>query len=587
MYECPNCAGNLKFDIPRQQLYCEHCDTTVDPYSFFKEKDAEETVVSSADIGAEAPDGKEIKEKTWKRKEEEKYEVTVFTCPQCGGQIVSEDTTAATFCSFCGAATILDSRISKERRPGYIIPFTKTKEDCRKAYKKMMRRAVFAPKELKDADQIEKFRGIYMPYWVYSFERKGRTHFAGSRSHRRGDYRITKHYQLDCEIDEEYKGLAYDASASFSDNLSGAIAPFDLKQGKPFVPSFLSGFYADTSDVDRYVYKSDAEDIVVSDGCRRLGANSVCRRYNVGDYSLKNAVCPNESSVELAMLPVWFLSCRNGDRISYAVVNGQTGKVAADLPVDIKKYLTGSLLLAIPLFILLNLFLTITPTRILLIAALLAFVCVLISNVQISNILAREAGEDDKGLASVQPLPKADIAEAIAEGRKQQQQKRSRGSSSAYRILGVIVLLTCAMALLPTVVMPLMIELMMRGISADIGYSAIPIITGMLVIFAFIMIIHRLARMMDRKAERIAKKENRYRGHFKEKLPTLAKPLAGIVTAVFILIKNPVSDWFYYIGAFVCMGTVLWAILDIIRHHNLLSTRKLPQFNRRGGDERA
>jgi predicted RNA-binding Zn-ribbon protein involved in translation (DUF1610 family) len=76
MYECPNCAGNLKFNIARQQLHCEYCDTQVDPYSFHKEKDA-----------GEEPPGE--------------YEATVFTCPQCGGEIVSEDTTAATFCSFC------------------------------------------------------------------------------------------------------------------------------------------------------------------------------------------------------------------------------------------------------------------------------------------------------------------------------------------------------------------------------------------------------------------------------------------------------------------------------------------------------
>ena len=43
MYVCPGCAGNLKFDIARQQLICESCDTQIDPYSFYKETDAEET----------------------------------------------------------------------------------------------------------------------------------------------------------------------------------------------------------------------------------------------------------------------------------------------------------------------------------------------------------------------------------------------------------------------------------------------------------------------------------------------------------------------------------------------------------------
>ncbi len=69
MYECPNCAGNLKFDIARQQLHCEYCGTMMDPYQVSGERDAEEKAGE--------------------------YEVTVFTCPQCGGEILSEDTTAA------------------------------------------------------------------------------------------------------------------------------------------------------------------------------------------------------------------------------------------------------------------------------------------------------------------------------------------------------------------------------------------------------------------------------------------------------------------------------------------------------------
>ena len=99
MYECPNCAGNMKFHIGKQQLFCAHCESTMSPYAFHKESDAEEQKV---------------------------FEATIFTCPQCGGELLTEDTTAATFCSYCGSSTILFSRISKEKSPQYIIPFSKT-----------------------------------------------------------------------------------------------------------------------------------------------------------------------------------------------------------------------------------------------------------------------------------------------------------------------------------------------------------------------------------------------------------------------------------------------------------------------------
>nr|WP_289767869.1 hypothetical protein [uncultured Acetatifactor sp.] len=559
MYECFNCGGNLKFDIARQQLYCEYCGTLADPYSVCKERDAEETVM---------PGG-----------EEGEYEVTVFTCPQCGGEILSEDTTAATFCSFCGASTILDSRISRTRRPGYILPFTRTKEDCKAAYGKMMRRAFFAPKELKDETLIEKFRGIYMPYWVYTFEKKSGISFPGKKTRRRGDYLITDHYRLECQVEAKYSGMAYDASSAFSDSLSGAIAPFDLRQGKEFAPSFLSGFYADASDVEKYVYLQEAEDIVVRHAAGQLARDSVCRKYHaeaIGDgQRIRNALRPDERTSVLAMLPVWFLSYRNGDRVSYAVVNGQMGKAAADLPVDMKKYLAGSGILAVPLFLLLNLFLTITPGKILLIAALLAVLCILISNRQMNHILARESGEDDKGLASVRPVSGADAA-----GWQRRRRIRRTGSGTFLKVFGMI-LLMYGFVLVPSFLFRALGGAMGGGKTRGarmLMYAAVTLAVG----YGSMRVFQRLMGSSGRESQG---KKSFWGGHFKEKWRTLLKPLAGIVLAAVILLANPVSDWFYYIGAFACMGTVLWAILDIIRQHNMLTTRRLPQLNRRGGDE--
>ncbi len=495
MYECPNCGGNLKYDIKRHKMFCEHCETTQDPYSITKEQDAEEQL--------------------------DEYEVTIFTCPQCGGELISEDTTAATFCSYCGAATILDSRVSKEKRPAKIIPFAKTKEDCKEAYTKMMQKAIFAPKALKNEEHIEKFRGIYMPYWVYSFSKNGVAGFQGKQTKRRGDYIYTYYYDISCDIEENYEGLAHDASASFSDNLSGAIAPFDMKKSKEFTPAFLSGFYADAGDVDKSVYEFDAEKIVVEDASNRLAKYPAHRKYKMDAAKLADAVRPTQASAELAMLPVWFLAYRNGERISYAVVNGQTGKVAAEIPIDFKKYALGSLLLTLPLFLLLNLFFTVTPTKMLWVAVFIAALCILIAGVQISRLQKRASGEDDKGLAYAQFKPE-DLAEAMANGRERMARQNSVGNAVPYE------------------------------------------------------------KTEQEKAEEQEKNRRK-----REKWSTLAKPIGGIIAALLILLFNPVSDWFYYIGAILCMGGVLWVIMDIVRHHNELTTRKIPQFNKRGGDENA
>ena len=61
MYACPNCGGGLRFDIASQALKCDYCDSRHDPYDITKEKDA----------GVETGE----------------YGVTIFTCPQCGGDL--------------------------------------------------------------------------------------------------------------------------------------------------------------------------------------------------------------------------------------------------------------------------------------------------------------------------------------------------------------------------------------------------------------------------------------------------------------------------------------------------------------------
>lgn len=563
MYECPNCAANLRYHIEKKMLYCDHCETTMDPYAFQKEQDAEEN---------------------------NDYEVTVFSCPQCGGELISEDTTVATFCSFCGSSTILDSRISNKRRPKYIIPFSKTGEDCRDAYKRLLRRSLFAPKELKDPEHIEKFRGIYMPYWVYSFEKKGPVTLRGQKTHRRGDYLITNHYNVDTNMDVAYEGISFDASATFCDVLSSSIGPYDTTESKPFTPSFLSGFYGDTNDVKAYVYADNAEEMFRNDLAGQILKKREFTKHGVGAKgvsSIKSALRPNYRTTELSMFPVWFLSYRKDDRVAYAVVNGQTGKIAADLPVDIRKYLFGSLLLAIPIFVLLNLFFTLIPATTLLLSALLALICILITCTQLVNIKIRENFEDDEGYKhylSQHPIrTEKTLSEEYEEQKGGLSKPRRKKSFISNLLIRRLIIMVIAVFSTPII----------------ISMIGIGILLGLNVAFLFMVVVllfvgHTTYSVIQAVHYKRHGDTGKNMGGFallkadwKNTLPILAKPLLAIALALVIYILNPVEDLIYYIGAILCMATICWTFLDIIKRHNLLATRKLPQLNRRGGDENA
>ena len=62
------------------------------------------------------------------------------------------------------------------------------------------------------------------------------------------------------------------------------------------------------------------------------------------------------------------------------------------------------------------------------------------------------------------------------------------------------------------------------------------------------------------------------------------KPLLGTLLALGVLIFAPSADEYYYIAAIACIVGVLLSFFDIVKGHNELATRKLPQFEKRGGD---
>lgn len=540
MYECPNCGGNLRFDIPSQQLACKFCDTKVSPYAIKKDTDAVE---------------------------QEYYEATIFTCPQCAGEIFTTDNEAASFCSFCGASTILSSRIAKEKRPKYIIPFKVTKDDCKEAYAKKMKKAFFLPKELRDPKYIDGFRGIYMPYWTYQLTQKGRISLEGKKSHRKGDYIITEHFNLNGDLDAYYLGYSRDASSGFYDNISEPLAPFDAKQLVNFEPTFLSGFYADTGDVDASVYLDDVTELA-NDSTFKV----ICKEPDFSGYGVNSADNKKKLSALIptackeadnTMYPVWFLSYRNKDRVAYATVNGQTGKVVADMPIDTRKYLLCSLVLALPIFLFLNLFFTVIPKTLLGLGCLLVLIAALIYKRELKAIRIKENNEEDEGVQVKKKVLKqanklqqkvygADmVKKENTKTKKSVKGKKSTSNTAASIIIWAVVgiwlfpfLVNFGTGFLWPVVIVLDIVFCSLGISeAKKTGGTLPI--------GFIV------------------------------------SIVTVVIAGLILLINPVSDLWFYGGAIIILLAVLFNIMDMIRNYNRLAMRRLPQFEKRGGDQYA
>lgn len=598
MYDCPNCGGNLRFDIPLQQLHCDFCGTSMDPYSYEKERDAVENDV---------------------------YETTVYTCPQCGGEIMTTNVSATGFCMYCGASTILDSRIRREKRPARIIPFRKTKEDCKKAFTAMMSRSLYAPKALKSPEYLEKFRGIYIPYWMYDFSFKGIHGLHGSTTSRKGDYRITKHYDLSCDMDTVYSGVSYDASSSLDDSLSECIAPFDPDGAKDFTPSFLCGFYADTADVPADTYTEDALSLVADDIIDRAkkeifpgqGAEKPDSPEKVLSYSSPRPVC--------ALFPVWFLTYRHGNRVAYSVMNGQTGKISSDLPIVEWKYLVGSILFAFPLFLLFNAVLTVTAPTALFLTMIPAAASGYAFLAEIRAQRSLESHEGDKGYQAInrqavkQPKESGPegsskgIADGSAKGGSADSAYSAPESSSADSD-----------------------NASAESSSADIdngrpedgsqsapadgqagreksgqqkkktskkkGGSTASSTIWIIAVIAFIVsysagsssgILEKIMKLAPVAAATwiflsAMKLQKEFSPEKSGVFPGIAGANAALIIGELVLLLHPVSDLYYYGAGIISILCTCLTLFAVVRRYNFMATRPLPSFfDRKGGDDLA
>ena len=559
----------MRFDPKEQMLICDYCTSKISVSEYEKKaarniKTAKEETISGQEAGyyqsPEMPPEEEPYERIFKEAAPEKeagektFKAFVCTCPSCGGQLLAYEETAATFCSFCGASVLLESRVSEEKRPDEIIAFKITKEQAEDEYRKLLKKSLFAPREMKKEEEIERFRGIYMPYWVYSYHKEGPVKLAGSRSHRAGDYIVTDHFLLESQVKADFNGVSYDASSSFSDSLSEAIAPFDFSKAEEFDPAYISGFYADTSDVEKEVYSGDALSAAKQYTADMLLGTKELQSYNVSQREIERSVNLNEEEPRLAFFPVWFLAGRNkkDDRVSYAVVNGQTGKAAADLPVDKKKLILGTLLIAIPIFIIFNLVWTLTPSQLIAFTFVFAIVSLIIANRQLNLVYTFENRINDKGYMS----------KAGTQKLWNVKKKKSISFKGFINIILIIaaVFITAALA------------------SIDSDLASIFLV----VVIVFFVLLSNKRKKKD--PGNVKTKEEVAKAPFSEKIKILIKPLIAIVLGILVLMADPVADIYYYAACIICMLLVAWSFWDILGLHNRLAQRPLPQFKKRGGE---
>ena len=335
MISCPSCGAELLFDIASQKMVCAHCKNSFEPSSL------EDNISGDA-------------------KTEQYYESYAYTCPSCGAQVETTDKNDAVgFCPYCKGSSMIFDKFRMEWVPDGIVPFKITKEQCKALYCKEVKKHIFVSRKYRDPALIEDFRGIYMPYSRFTGVVDGEVSFrARSPEQNIGDYNYqTKFYDMKGIANYTVREkIAHDVSAAFDDHISERLGEFDETEIRKFHPAYLSGFYAESGNVDINDYLYVVRDDLATAVCDHIGKSPEMQQAaNISgltvesDYS-KNVVPMSIMPSNRRLFPVWFMSYRNGKKITYAAVNGQTGQVAADLPLSPWKILIAALILSVVIF---------------------------------------------------------------------------------------------------------------------------------------------------------------------------------------------------------------------------------------------
>ena len=250
-YKCPNCDGGLVFDPESGTYACEYCLSKFTQEELF----AEEESAKEASADETVEDVQEEPETESGEREEQQQSAVMYHCPSCGAEIITDETTAATFCFYCHNPIVLSGRLEGEYLPDGVIPFKITKDEAIEKFHEWIQKKKFIPTGFYSKRQIEKMSGVYFPYWIYGCDTIGSILGTARdvRVWRVGDieYTETKTFDIHRVGTVTFKHLPKTALQKAQNAMLKGIFPYEFGAMEKFHMGYLSGFQAEKRDIEK------------------------------------------------------------------------------------------------------------------------------------------------------------------------------------------------------------------------------------------------------------------------------------------------------------------------------------------------
>ena len=323
-YKCPCCGAALAYGAASGKLECASCGNSYDPESMEAMQVSNEKGGVQFDLPSESFDAADAQA------------MQGYVCSACGAALITEGTTTATECPYCGSPTILPERIESGVKPEKVIPFTITKEQAQQMFEDYFKGKILLPNIFRDSrNRISEMRKLYVPYWLFDCEADAAIVYDAKKVHtmRQGEYEVirTEHYAVRREGSMVFENIPVDGSVKLDNKITESLEPYDLSSAVPFQAAVLAGAMADHADVDAAACEGRAVERVensISDKLRStvIGYTSVMER--------SKRIFAEGGKVTPVLMPVWLITTeKEGVTYTFAI-NGQTGKLTCNVPTN-------------------------------------------------------------------------------------------------------------------------------------------------------------------------------------------------------------------------------------------------------------
>jgi len=329
-FKCPNCGAVTAYSIGQEGLACGHCG--------YQEKVQANVVGTQAEEFEFSLDNLARAAHGWGDERKD------LKCLSCGAEIAIPAGSMAATCAFCGSNEVVQASASKDQlRPKFLIPFKIDTQKCNQIAREWLGKSWMVPKELKNFAAMDKFIAIYLPYWTFhactnatwqaqvGHQVSERYYDSSSKSWKTRTKTVWRWESGRARLDID--DLLVAGTERVSARHLGNVDHFDLSAIVTYSAEFLAGLQAKGYDRPLETAWEIARDVMrekTKAACIGQASTSQVRNFSMKlDFS--------DESWRYLLMPVYLAAYQFNGKTYHAIVNGQTGEISGQRPVNWQK----------------------------------------------------------------------------------------------------------------------------------------------------------------------------------------------------------------------------------------------------------